>query len=302
MAAVIGISAGYTLGGHYYAEISEFVNGSRYESMIADSDEKIEKYVKNEFEGKDYTDIQVFTKVMLDMWRSIDGYQDPQLDIRGYLELDITQNGYGVCRNMASYVEKVLKEMGYNARAYAVYVDQNISENESENDSTDNQNFGERLISKYKEEVGNHEIVLVDIPEDNITLVVDPTDIDIGIYYQGEIYMFGLMEGEITDFRQAKHYSPSHYGQFSCLGEHLTDIYEEAKRSYREPAISIEEIVKKYGYDAIYGALDLFVREDALIKPLSQGFTQDEKNTDGGVDSSKNSIEKDDLEQDGSIL
>ena len=69
-----------------------------------------------------FNDVQIFVKVIDDMWNGIKGYANPQKDIHGYLELDLaTEDGFGVCRNMASDVARKLNEINpkYNARIMA---------------------------------------------------------------------------------------------------------------------------------------------------------------------------------------
>lgn len=200
------------------AEINQ--NKKTYAEQISKSDFKIEEYVKK-FEGKKLTDLQVIMKVVDDMWANIEGYKDPPLiDANGCLELDVTRaNGYGICRNFATYVAKVLQAMGYKARTLPVYMDLNSYQyyvcpniqtkeagneteqtdnifisDDSQNDLNSNENDEDtQKINDWlqdKKITANHMVVLVYIEEDDIYLVIDPTNPGIGILDKNSISMF----------------------------------------------------------------------------------------------------------------
>ncbi len=129
MAKFIGIETGFAFlalttvdSCDTYNIIKE--NKEVYESEINAYNQKISKY-SEEIRNMNLSDIQIFMKVMDDMWHNIKGYADPEKDIIGYLELSIaTEEGYGVCRNMASDVAKKLNEINpnWNARIMCVLV------------------------------------------------------------------------------------------------------------------------------------------------------------------------------------
>ena len=98
-------------------------NAIEYAAEIEAYNEKIDDYASH-VNSMNLSDIQIFMKVMDDMWKGIQGYKEPEKDISGFLELDLaTEEGYGVCRNMASDIARKLQEINpdYNARTIVVY-------------------------------------------------------------------------------------------------------------------------------------------------------------------------------------
>ena len=261
-------------------------NASKYESMIDDYNEDVSKYIREEFDGKDYTHVQIFIKLMDDMWKNIDGYKEPALDIVGYDELDLSENGYGVCRNMAADVAKKLQALGYEAEPYTVYmgenldcsvvpIERNILPEDDVESGMEHKTFGEEsaeVIGDLFEEgmkrmytpiIGNHKVVFVKIPEDNLTIVLDPTNLMIGVYKNGKIVL--LNSNNLKDsekLSQTEDYTPTPMGQFS-EGNSAGAIFEEYLGSFEKPTISNEEIVKKYGIEAQQEAYDFFVKLEA---------------------------------------
>lgn len=57
-----------------------------------------------------------------------------------------------------------------------------------------------RTDKSIHELFGNHMVITVDIPEDNVTLVVDPTNPTIGVVKDGEIQMFTTNDGKGLEF------------------------------------------------------------------------------------------------------
>ena len=124
----IGLAAsGLVLSIPTFNEANVKDNEIKYEQEIENYDEKIKAYAK-EVNEMNLDDVHVFMKVMNDMWSQIQGYKNPEKDIQGFLELDLaTENGYGVCRNMASDVARKLNEIDkkYNARTLNVAMGEN---------------------------------------------------------------------------------------------------------------------------------------------------------------------------------
>ena len=174
------------------------------------------------------TPLQTMMKVTDDMWSRIEGYGEPEIDLIEYAGLDVSKDlGVGVCRNMADDCARRLNAVDerFNARTLPVYVedgeyepadiDRRIVENEDEevgydsttNDGNEEENKDEIenenseslaikrainnfLDSSFKKQVANHAIVLVDVPGESDTLVLDPTNAAVGIYCNGEIKLF----------------------------------------------------------------------------------------------------------------
>ena len=119
-------------------------NSIKYENEIEAYDEKINNYAEK-IKSMNLTDIQIFMKVIDDMWESIQGYAEPEKDIIGFLELDLaTEDGYGVCRNMASDIARKLNEINpeYNARTITVKKSKDENEDINEKRLKENGNIG----------------------------------------------------------------------------------------------------------------------------------------------------------------
>ena len=110
--------------------------------------------------------------------------------------MGINEEGYGVCRNMASDLAKKLNEINpkYNAKTLIVYKDMKSMKRaniDRKIDSTTIQTQGEQnknhIVEVNKYIYGNHMITLVDIEKDNVTLALDPTNPSIGVYKDGKI-------------------------------------------------------------------------------------------------------------------
>lgn len=239
-------------------------NRIKYEKEIEDYNKDISKYAKK-VNSMNLSEIQIFMKVMDDMWENIKGYKTPQKDITGFLELDLaTPEGYGVCRNMASDVAKKINAINpeYNARTcvvemgnegvyYAASIQRNIIE---ENQTVVEENQTETQSNGYLQKlIGNHMVTLVDVKEDNLTLVLDPTNPGIGIYSDGQIIMFNSAKENGLEF-DAKEYVNAVFFQGGIDG--IGSTYKDYIKSYKKPKLSLEEIYRKYGIEAQNRALE----------------------------------------------
>lgn len=240
-------------------------------------EEEIQQYIEsiNDYgesvRKMNLSDIEVLMKVMDDMRSNIKGYGAPKIDLIKFSGLDLaTEEGQGVCRNMADDVARKLNaiDKDYNARRITVYFDTsktgyriaNSSVNIVENNETVVDNKDEEKDKNENEPnkdmlklIGNHAVVLVDINEDNVTLVVDPTNPGIGIYKDGEITMFNTNE-----FKEEDKIKFDRTYLFDALynGAYNFKIPFELLSTYREPNLSMEELEEKYGVDAQNRALD----------------------------------------------
>ena len=220
-----------------------------YDLWIKDYSEQIKKLNLN--------DLQTIMKVIDDMWQDIDGYGTPKKDVEGFERLDFAKaGGVGVCRNMADDVTAKLNMINpeYNARNMNVYAsDGKYRLNDiktkdaptyvpSETNSEPEENSNN--MTRY---TGNHRVTLVDIKEDNVTLVVDPTNPSLGVFDKGAIYMFSSADGkgyESPYYRQALNGSKSQYDNGVTLIKSYFNNHD------------LEYLKNKYGIDAENKALE----------------------------------------------
>ena len=161
--------------------------------------DQVEKYGKR-VKRMNLSNIQLFMKVMEDMWKNIQGYKSPKLFKEKNAMMDLvlaTDDKSGVCRNMAPYVARRLNAINpeFNARVAVVYYSIFVKgykkakmKRKLIKDSFEG--LGERTIDSIKKRTGNHVIVLVDSKEDNAIIALDPTNPGIGVLIEGRIYMF----------------------------------------------------------------------------------------------------------------
>lgn len=215
-------------------------NSIKYEKEIKDYNDKIEDYAK-EVNSMKYDDTKIFMKVIDDMWESTKGYAEPEKDIYGFWELDLaTEDGYGVCRNMASDVAKKLNKIDskYNARTvnaltekYKYSILGNIDEN--------TQNFVKNIV-------GDHRVVLADIPNDNLIVMIDPTWKKLGICQDGKIIVFYSEDCNIIfEIKELSMIISNGIGY-----EELINIPLDYVKSFEKPNLTFEEIEHKYGAKA----------------------------------------------------
>ena len=278
-AETLVIAATATASFNLASDLEIKTNSIKYENEIETYNKKINDYAKNVQDMK-LTDVQTFMKVMDDMWSEMQGYKAPEKDIYGFYELDIaTPEGYGVCRNFASDVAKKLNAINpkYNARTMKVYmgdndrymvanIDRNIIENNETVREKDNElNLSDEGIDKLTEVLGNHAVTFVDIPEDNLIVVIDPTNPGIGIYKDGEIYMQNSRLEKETDFESKEVVNAFLSGEYGGMA-HTVYTY---LASFKDSKLTAEEIESKYGIEAQNKALD---EVRAMSKNKEQSF------------------------------
>ena len=222
---------------------------------------------------------------MDDMWENIDGYGEPKIDSVFFPRLDMTEGGVGVCRNMADDVTAKLNAINpeYNARNLTVYLDSEeltsegfsmadikrnilednetvVEENTENQDGADNSE-GEKedknelteaqkeKLSKY---VGNHLVTALDLKEEDVTLIIDSTNCNLGVFEDGKIYMFfndtgnGMRAttlGNLLGFTGGENFGG------------IIQLTEDQIKSMLSSKISVAELAEKYGVEAQNRAL-----------------------------------------------
>lgn len=286
-----------------------------YEEDIENYNERINKYAQ-EVNSMNLDNMQIFMKVMNDMWGSIKGYGAPQNDIIGFPELELaTEDGYGVCRNMASDVAKKLNAINpkYNARTMIVKmgedgkyeiadIKRNFVEVQEENEEQESQEVQEQkgpsIIDNIIENInGNHLVTLVDITEDNLILVLDPTNPGIGIYKDGEITMLNSDKENGLTF-EAKEYISS----FMTKGglENITDVIKDYVKSFEKSNLTNQEIEEKYGLEAQNRSLN-YIRTKGkrveFIESMKVNDSGEEYNTEKNYEENEKDISQEGKER-----
>ena len=242
-----------------YGEYKE--DKEKYKNELDDYDKKVNEYAE-EVNKLDLTDIQIFVKVMSDMWNSIRGYGNPVIDSPTFPRLDLKdETSVGVCRNMADDVAYKLNAINkdYNARVVHVYMNDkgpNVCDiRRIKVQTTNNQEASSKPALDLTGALGNHAVTAVDIKEKNITLILDPTNPSISVYKNGNIYTFNSTE-EIFEYKMM--------GDF-VLGFNTVENVKTVFESFIPNKYDVKELNLEYGLEAENRALEE-LREQNLLK------------------------------------
>ena len=209
---------------------------------------------------------------MIDTLNQIDGYGKADNLINGYYGLTFLTEGKGVCTSFADDFTRKLNKINpkYNARNIVVYIDEDKLYNQMQIPIP--MNFANYDIKKEKiidyiansyninfidqEKIieyffGNHMITVIEIPEHNLKLAVDPTNFIIGYFNDLKFDFFGNTEEKEMQYRD----STIIYSNRS-LNDELVFLLE----SLNNPTINYNEINDIYGYQAQEKAYD-YVKE-----------------------------------------
>lgn len=128
----------------------------------------------------------------------------------------------------------------------------------------------EEARREQKESVINHAIVAIDIQKEKLTLLIDPTNLSLGIYQDGKIEMFN--ETKPDEAIQDR----SFRGDANYKGiEGIIDYPIDYMKSLMEPTLSKEELKEKYGLEAQNRMLEKIEKEDKS-KNFKQAIRIDE--------------------------
>ncbi len=214
-----------------------FVNG-----RIKEIREKTDQYYKNTFYDENERKI-FFTIADAEMDRTIFYYENGQKNF-----------------------ETIVKD-GYKT---TIYYDEQEEEIERKKEKTEEENIfltlnkssklSEELeeLEKSKEKTGNHVMTAVDIKSDNVTLLVDPTNLSLGIYKDGKMYMFNERQPSEAVYDR-KFGTELIFKGTKAITQYPADYI----KSFLEPKLSIEELEKKYGLQAQNKMLEQIEKEDS---------------------------------------
>lgn len=206
-----------------YGFTEKLDNSIKYKKEIEDYNKMLNEY-GIELETK--SDLDVIMSI-LEEEKSIE-YATPKINALGYQRLDAL-NKKGVCRNIADdFVAKINKiNPLYNARTILVHMKTDEEEN---------------ILNK----ICNHKMVLMDIPDTDIILGVDPTNRRIGILLDGKLYDITSECDDTWDLKMILSFydiliSNTQYS----LGD-LDSVFFKYFKSF-ETEESLEEIKEDYG-------------------------------------------------------
>lgn len=161
-----------------------------------------ERYVDDYLESIDFTglsDLEIFMKLMQYEHQEM-LYGTPEQEITGYYRVQML-DGKGVCRNIADDLAYRLNLINpeYNAKMICVNSSYgNWVKNDDKMQIDPDYNFNNEEIdkdSKGLEEIKkrlfpNHAVTMINIPGEDYSLILDPTNSGIGVISNGKIDMF----------------------------------------------------------------------------------------------------------------
>lgn len=238
-----------------------------YESDLDEYNASIEEYAKY-INSLGLNDLEIIIKVMNDMWSNIYGYKTPSShDDIGMYRLSLYYNGYGVCRNMADDFTARMNAINPNYEAFNMNcyitsaevndIKRNIIEtNDTVTDDDNNQNENDFDISKI---TGNHMVTCITLPNENILLIVDPTNPSIGVFQNGQVHMLSLTDANGIDTKIFGSCTLGHDYQEKCLKKTIQSYFVDIDIDYLIENYGIQsqnevlkEIIKEYGTDKYY--------------------------------------------------
>lgn len=225
-------------------------NSVIYEAEIDEYNKEIEEYAAY-INSLELSDLEIIIKIMNDMWSTIDGYNNPdEYDVLGYPRLALYNDGYGVCRNMADDFTARMNAINpeYEACNLIVYISDAEVNNIQRNIMIQNDTVIEEQdeLSDFTTQcvtnvTGNHMVSCIKLKEDNILLIVDPTNPSIGVLKNGKIYMLSntVSDGLVT----------KPIGQLVLGIESNNNYFEKIVESYTTSG-DIETLKEKYGIES----------------------------------------------------
>lgn len=184
-------------------------NSIVYADEIKENNHHIKEYA-NEVNSLNLNDLEIIMKVMNDIWADIDGYGKAEDLPIGYYRLAFQEEGKGVCTSFSDEFSARINAINpeYNARNIVVNLKQ------SEADNLETCDIEQNIIDSNIEDVqikgeieliedtifGNHMVSLVDIPGKELTLMVDATNLLIGIFKNGNIYVLNNNSSELMSY------------------------------------------------------------------------------------------------------
>lgn len=234
-------------------------NSTIYSEQLKENDEYIKNY-SDEVKKLNLSDLEIIMKVMKDIWAEIDGYGVAKDLPIGYYRLAFQEEDRGVCTSFADDFTARMNAINpeYNARNIIVYCDVyetkglqicDIETNviESPSDNSDSV-FGAIEAYIITNLVGNHMVSLIDIPNSDLTLMVDSTNLFIGIFRNGKIHVLNNNNDKLLDYKFISNYACSE----DDFSDYCSDYFSEFGISNQ----SIDELNLQYGYEAQKSALE----------------------------------------------
>lgn len=212
-----------------------------------------ERYVDDYLESIDFTglsDLEIFMKLMQYEHQEM-LYGTPEQEITGYYRVQML-DGKGVCRNIADDLAYRLNLINpeYNAKMICVNSSYgNWVKNDDKMQIDPDYNFNNEEIDKDNkglEEIKkrlfpNHAVTMINIPGEDYSLILDPTNSGIGVISNGKIDMFNS---------DNENYYVTELSNALLMGYDIRFSTELNELKSYFTKYSLEELNELYGLDA----------------------------------------------------
>ena len=212
-----------------------------------------ERYVDDYLESIDFTglsDLEIFMKLMQYEHQEM-LYGTPEQEITGYYRVQML-DGKGVCRNIADDLAYRLNLINpeYNAKMICVNSSYgNWIKNDDKMQIDPDYNFNNEEIDKDNkglEEIKkrlfpNHAVTMINIPGEDYSLILDPTNSGIGVISNGKIDMFNS---------DNENYYVTELSNALLMGYDIRFSTELNELKSYFTKYSLEELNELYGLDA----------------------------------------------------
>ncbi len=215
----------------------------------------------NYIKGLNLSDIEIIFKLMSDIWYEIDGYGKPSETVIGIYNLSFMKEGVGVCTSFSDELANRLNKINWRYNARNIILD-NIEGNKDitiEKVDIDRPYIETQNNSDIPTlEDSKHVATAVDLPDKNVTLVIDATNLMIGVLKNGKVYMFNT-SGYFFDYDLEKNYKCTdsnlfevlscYFQSFTCSEDDISDLEEvygvDCQKEATESIESIPRFPKK---------------------------------------------------------
>lgn len=229
-----------------------------YAEQIEENNNYINNYA-DEIQKHELSDLEIIMKVMFDIWDEIEGYGQAEDLPLGYCRLAFQEEDRGVCTSFADDFTTRMNAINseYNARNIIVFCDNNetkglqicdIEQKIVEEPVTDDSPFSELETKLITNLIGNHMVSLIDIPNTNLTLMVDTTNLLIGVFKNGKIHVLNNNNDKLLDYKFISNYVCSENSFYGYCSDYFHD--------FGNPDQTIDELNTLYGYEEQKEALE----------------------------------------------
>jgi len=256
---------------------SDDINKTKYKNEVDSNSKKYEQEINlyNKFlkeyakyvKSLELSETEMILKVIKDIWSDIDGYGKCDDLILGYERLAFQEEGKGVCSSFADDFTARINAINPEYDAKNIYVYLNDLEDGKTMERIDFERKNLEQYSNIDEETlktqnkyGNHMVSVMELKDKNLYLVVDPTNLLIGVLKDGEIDILNTNDDNLMDYKLESN------NIFSLDSEE--EIKKDYEDTFEDPTITLEEIENLYGIDAQEEAFDKINEVDNNIKRL----------------------------------